>query len=77
MSNPDFESPSSKSSELSDSSLDQVSGGVSYPVHKIERNIVISNHPRVITDVKTDAHGNVTSYTEVNTRNMEARPWQG
>ena len=77
MSNPDSGSPSSKSSELSDSSLDQVSGGVSAPVHKIEGNIMISNHPRIITDVKTDASGNVTGYTEVHSRNMDARPWQG
>lgn len=77
MSNPDSESPSNKSSALGDSSLDQVVGGVSSPSHKIERDIVISRHPRNITDVKTDAAGNVISYTEVHSRDTDARPWQG
>lgn len=64
MENPSSEQPIQDS--LDEAALDQVSGGCAFPAQNIQlqRQVSITNRRPTLVDVKTDACGNVISYTE-------------
>jgi len=63
---------------LDEAALDQVSGGCSFPAKDVQlhRQVNITNGQPTLEDVKTDACGNVISYTTKTTRNMTVGPWE-
>lgn len=70
--------PKPNAAQLDETTLDQVSGGCTFPAQAInlQRQVNITTGRPAIEDVKTDPCGNVISYTERMTRNISAGPWE-
>jgi len=62
---------------LNEAALDQVSGGCEFPAQDVQlhRRVSISNTQPTLGEVKTDACGNVISYTEKMSRSLSTGPW--